>query len=66
MDDSSHRFLLKVWREPGPRPAWRATLRDVNDGSLHEFEATEALLAYLVSLDDDGANESGPWEGRLE
>jgi len=38
----------------------------VNDGSLHEFEATEALLAYLVSLDDDGANESGPWEGRLE
>lgn len=51
VSDSSHRFLLKVWREPGAQPNWHATLRDVLDGSLHEFRATEALIDYLASLD---------------
>jgi len=55
--DSSHRFLLKVWREPGAQPNWHATLRDVSDGSVHEFRATEALLDYLVTLDDVGATD---------
>ncbi len=52
MKNSSHRFLLKVWCEPGNQPAWHAVLRDVVDGSLHEFTATEALVQYLTSLDE--------------
>ncbi|MDT3681456.1 MAG: hypothetical protein WC972_10830 [Trueperaceae bacterium] len=51
MKDSSHRFLLKVWCESGERPGWHAVLRDVVDGTLHEFTATEALVKYLTSLD---------------
>ncbi len=54
MGDHSRRFLLKVWSEPdqpaGRRPGWRATLRDVSDGALHEFSATQELVAYLTSL----------------
>lgn len=52
MSDGSHRFLLKVWREPGPDPTWHATLRDVSDGSVHEFTATAALIEYLQHLDE--------------
>lgn len=62
--DRSRRFLLKVWREPGEGPTWRAALRDVTDGTLHEFEATEALIDYLVAL-DDGAADEGEWRTEL-
>ncbi len=65
MDERSHRFLLKVWREPGPQREWHAALRDVTDGSLHEFTAVEALVGYLTSLGDDGtAAERSEEEGR--
>ncbi len=65
MSDHSRRFLLKVWNEPGQgagaERAWRATLRDVVDGSLHEFSATDELIGYLTSLGEAarvvGSNE---------
>jgi len=50
--NSSHRFLLKVWCESGVEPRWHAVLRDVVDGTLHEFTATESLIDYLTSLDE--------------
>ncbi|HRN18289.1 MAG TPA: hypothetical protein PLU66_04315 [Trueperaceae bacterium] len=56
MKDSSHRFLLKVWCESGNQPEWHAVLRDVVDGTLHEFTATEALVTYLTSLDGTADN----------
>lgn len=52
MGEGSRRFLLKVWRGPGTNASWHATLRDVTDGSVHEFEATEALIDYLTRLDE--------------
>ncbi len=57
MTDTSHRFLLKVWREPGTQANWHATLRDASDGAVHHFKATEALIEYLASLDEVAAPE---------
>lgn len=63
MQDGSHRFLLKVWRDPAL--GWRALVRDVTDGSLHEFGATAELIEFLASLEDEpqaplGGAEEGP------
>jgi hypothetical protein len=60
--DHSRRFLLKVWSEPdrqaGREAGWRATLRDVVDGALHEFSATQELVAYLTSFAELGHGET--------
>lgn len=48
---TENRYLLKVWSEPGldEESRWRATLRDVRDGTVTTFRDSEELVKYLTS-----------------
>ncbi len=51
MGTTDRRYLLRVWLEDrgegDDHGAWRASLKDVHDGSQRTFSAPEALLTYL-------------------
>lgn len=40
-------FLVRLWREGGPRRPWRASATNVRTGEVVRFASPEALHAYL-------------------
>jgi len=51
--EADNRYLLRVWRDGQADRAWRATLRDVRDGSVRSFLGLDELVDFLETAPRD-------------